>query len=44
VYFSVSVAEGTGMALLGGILLLVAISLIMGAQNLSETYTLLSTL
>ena len=45
-WLSVSVFVGVGavLAVLGAILLLVAICLIIGATNVSEAFTLLSTL
>ena len=41
---SVFVAVGVVFAVLGAIMVLVAICLIIGAQNVSETFTLLSAL
>ena len=41
---SVVVGLGAGLAVLGGILLLVSICLIIGALKVSDAYTLLSSL
>jgi len=40
---SVFIGVGAGLAVLGAILLVVSICLIIGAQNVSEAFTVLST-